>query len=422
MIKKYISFLFFGAILTLSAQDIDYSRLVLNELASNKYHGRGYVNIGDKLAANYIEKQFKELGVLPANNGSYFQKLKMDVNTFPKTVEVYCNNVLLKPGVDYIINPSCGRFKFHGEIDFFTANELNDPKHYDVNAFQLKAAVLDSFNAQYFENASITRKKFLKDYKKELLVFLTNDKLTWGASQDVSPQCIITIKRSAVSVSKKMNFKIVVKNKFIANYNSQNVLGLIKGEAKYKDSFIVFTAHYDHLGKMGNEAVFNGANDNASGIAMMLNLAKHYAKNPPKYNLLFIAFTGEEMGLVGSKYYVQNPVYPLSNIRFLINIDLMGNGAEGVMAVNGTVFKDEFELLKKLNTDKNYLPAVKARGKAANSDHYFFSEAGVPCFFFYLMGPYPYYHDVFDRAEEVPFTNYKEAFLLFRDFIDALSN
>src|SRR6478735_8237404 len=104
-------------------------------------------------------------------------------------------------------------------------------------------------------------------------------------------------------------------------------------------------------------------------------------------------------------------------MHFLINIDLMGNGAEGVMAVNGSTYKSQYNLLTSINTKHQYLPAVKARGKAANSDHYYFSEAGVPCFFFYLMGPYPYYHDINDKASAVPFSNFSNAFMLFRDFI-----
>jgi Zn-dependent M28 family amino/carboxypeptidase len=197
------------------------------------------------------------------------------------------------------------------------------------------------------------------------------------------------------------------------------VLGVIKGSSD-KDTFIVFTAHYDHLGMMGKTATFNGANDNASGVAMMLELAKHYSENKPYYNLLFIAFTGEELGLIGSNYYVRNPVFPLANIKFLINIDLMGNGSEGVMVVNGSLHGKEFNLLSAINKQYNYLPQVKSRGKAANSDHYWFSEAGVKAFFFYLMGPYPHYHDVNDRPEMLPYANFENAFLLFRDFIDRI--
>ena len=219
-----------------------------------------------------------------------------------------------------------------------------------------------------------------------------------------------------ISISAHAQTSTETGNKFFAPYTSQNVIGYVEG-TRFKDSFVVITAHYDHLGMMGNAALFPGANDNASGVAMMLNLAKYYSQNPQTFSVVFIAFSGEETGLIGSKYFVDHPLFPLDNIRFLLNIDLMGNGADGVMTVNAMVYTKEFMALKSINDASNYLPAIKARGKAKNSDHYWFSEAGVPSFFFYLMGPYPHYHDVNDKASNVPLTNFSEAFQLFRDFV-----
>jgi Zn-dependent M28 family amino/carboxypeptidase len=167
---------------------------------------------------------------------------------------------------------------------------------------------------------------------------------------------------------------------------------------------------------LGKEAMFPGANDNASGVAMMLDLARHYAKNPPPYSVVFIAFAGEEIGLIGSYYFVENPLIPLKKISLLINMDLMATGDEGLTAVNATVFPDLFENLKMCNTLGNYLPNIAPRGKAQNSDHYYFSEAGVPAFFFYLRGNYHHYHDVNDTYEELTLSKYKEAFQLILDF------
>ncbi len=420
MLKKLIFIALIFKILPLKSQDTSYARQIINTLASDDFKGRGYVNNGDKIAAKWIANEFKKLQLLPANKGSYFQNFKFPNNTFPKTVELTINGIVLKPGVDYIINPDCPSVNFDGEIQFFDANELNSENHYDKKGYPLNQVILDTFNSKYFEEASINQLKYQKDFKKNIIIQLTNNKLTWSSSYQVSKKCLITLKSSALKRNSVYQVKIKIKNKFNSNYTSQNVLGYIEGYSSQKDSFIVFTAHYDHLGMLGKKAVFNGANDNASGVAMMLDLAKYYSKNKPKYNMLFIAFSGEETGLIGSQYYVMNPIFPLSGIKFLINIDLMGNGSEGVMAVNGSLHQNEFNLLKSINDSKQYLPSVKSRGKAANSDHYFFSEAGVKCFFFYLMGPYPFYHDVDDRPEMVPLSNYLPAFYLFRDFINQL--
>lgn len=90
------------------------------------------------------------------------------------------------------------------------------------------------------------------------------------------------------------------------------------------------------------------------------------------------------------------------------------------MVVNGTLNPSEFQLLKSINDKEKYLPEIKIRGKAANSDHYWFAQSGVPAFFFYLMGPYPFYHDVNDKASALPLTNFDQAFSLFQSFISKL--
>lgn len=415
---KHVFLVFFTLYsLCCGAQDTVYARKVLNELCSPAYKGRGYVGKGDKKAAAYIRSKFKEIG-LSVVKGSYYQEFSFPVNTFPVEPIVKYNGKLLRPGIDYLLDPACPSVQFEGTFSFVPASVLNTPNHYDSVGVAITHVVLDTFNSKYFEEAAFNLKQYNSDPRKQVVIKLSNDKLTWSSSPLLAKKCMITLRSELFDRDKPAEFEIIIANKFYDHYTSRNVLGMIEGTRK-KDSFIVFTAHYDHLGMMGN-AMFPGANDNASGIAMMLSLAKYFKEHPQPYSLLFIAFSGEETGLIGSKYYVTHPVYPLSGIRFLVNIDLMGNGADGVMAVNGTVFPDEFSILKHINDKEKYLPVVKVRGKAANSDHYWFSEAGVSCFFFYLMGPYPYYHDVNDKASAVPFTNFSSAFLLFRDFIIAL--
>src|SRR5690606_6331238 len=142
---------------------------------------------------------------------------------------------------------------------------------------------------------------------------------------------------------------------------------------------IVFSAHYDHLGNI-DTTYFPGANDNASGVSVLLNLMQYCKTHPLKYSVAFYFFTAEEIGLLGSEYYVKHPLFPLSRIKFLINLDLMGGGSEGIMVVNGKIFEKEFELLQKINEDLQLHLNIKARGKAQNSDHYWFSENGVKCF------------------------------------------
>jgi Zn-dependent M28 family amino/carboxypeptidase len=196
------------------------------------------------------------------------------------------------------------------------------------------------------------------------------------------------------------------------------VISYVKGTSA-PDSFIVFTAHYDHLGQMGNETYFPGANDNASGSSMVLNLARYFSEHPLKYSVAVMSFSGEELGLLGSQYYVNHPLFPLGNIKFLVNLDIVGTGEEGIKVVNATEFPKQFDQLVKLNDREQLVKVVSPRGKAANSDHYSFYEKGVPCFFIYTMGGIAAYHDVYDRAETLPLTDYDDLFKLLVDFANS---
>jgi Zn-dependent M28 family amino/carboxypeptidase len=178
----------------------------------------------------------------------------------------------------------------------------------------------------------------------------------------------------------------------VKKHKTQNVVGFVEG-IKYPDSFFVFTAHYDHIGMMGKDVIFPGANDNASGTAMIMDLAKHYSKSKPEYSIVFIAFSGEEAGLYGSRFFSENPLFPLEKIKLLINLDMVGTGSDGIAFVNGSVFTDLFEIVNQINEEKNYLKRIKARGEACNSDHCFFYQKGVPAFFIYSMGKeHMHYH------------------------------
>jgi Zn-dependent M28 family amino/carboxypeptidase len=142
--------------------------------------------------------------------------------------------------------------------------------------------------------------------------------------------------------------------------------------------------------------------------------------NPQPFTIGFICFAGEEAGLIGSKYFTENPLLPLKSIRFLTNTDLAGTGEEGITIVNATEFPKEFAYMNEVNDQNKLLVKINARGKAANSDHYFFTEKGVPAFFFYTMGGITAYHDVFDKAATLPLNEHEDLFKLVVKFNDKL--
>ena len=214
---------------------------------------------------------------------------------------------------------------------------------------------------------------------------------------------------------------IVIEQEFVQNYRSQNVIGAIKGKS-HPDSIIMISAHYDHLGRMGEETYFPGANDNASGVGLMLDLARHFnkKKNQPDYTILFVAFGAEELGLLGSRYFIKWPIINLTNIKFLINLDISGTGDDGITVVNGSVYTKEFEILNNINKGKKLLSTINSRGEACISDHCFFYQLGIKSFYIYTLGGIQAYHDIYDRYESLPLTAYESYFKLLVDFIEKI--
>ena len=149
---------------------------------------------------------------------------------------------------------------------------------------------------------------------------------------------------------------------------------------------------------------------------MMLTLAKAIKNQPlPNHNVLFIAFAGEEIGLKGSTFFVNESGVLLNQISMVLNLDIMGSGEEGITVVNGSVYTALFDKLKQINNSTLSVSTIKTRGRAANSDHYPFSEKGVPSLFIYTMGPNKNYHDIFDQSEALSFNRFDElSYLLLR--------
>lgn len=414
--------LFLGFISLLKAQDRNYALQLIDTLSAPGMHGRGYVFEGDKKAADFIEAEFIKLELQPFNN-NYSQFFPFSVNTFPGKADLSVGNKILKPGIDYLILPYSGSDSgtYHLTwIDYKIWNNRRKLKAFKKIDFSDQYLVIDDAGIKTDADKEIYKAMLANPFKAKGIIKLTEDKLTWSVSKTEVNYTAFEVLRPSFS-KRARTITLNVENKFFNSYISQNIAAFVKGVVM-PDSFIVFTAHYDHLGRMGENTYFPGANDNASGIAMLTDIARYYSKNPPAYSIAFIAFSAEEAGLVGSEYYVKNPLFPLNKIKFLINLDLLGSGEQGITVVNGSVFEQEFELLRSINIKNNYITKINKRGKAANSDHYHFTEKGIKSFFIYALGGSTAYHDINDTPLNVKLPVYDKIFLLLKDFTDKLSN
>jgi hypothetical protein len=374
--KHLLILLFLFAGRALHAQDLPAAKNFVRQLSSKSMWGRGYTNQGMAKAADFIVSEFRSYGLKPMDGKDFKQVFSFPVNTFPGKMEVSLNGNKLVPGKDFIVMPKSTGKKAKGNLQQADSITFVNPG-------------------------------------QRLMVQL-KDKLTWSVAGQQEDYTGIQIDKKSIRGTPE-NIELNIENSFMEQFSTANICAVAKGTKK-PDSILVISAHYDHLGGMGSETYFPGANDNASGIAFLLSLAKYYAAHPQPYSIAFICFAAEEAGLIGSKYFTAHPLIPLEQIRFLINVDMVGTGEGGITVVNATLHAKEFALLNRINDDNKYLTKINPRGKAANSDHYFFTEKGVPAFFIYTMGGISAYHDVFDVAATLPFTAYDDLFKLFVAF------
>jgi hypothetical protein len=419
MFKNSLFFLgIFLFVFSAKSQDVAYAKKVLDTLASPYFEGRGAINDGEKKAALYIAQEFERVGVQPFKN-SFFQSFNYPINTIYGDLSVSIDGEKLQAGVDFIVGANSGKIK--GTFDLVHYNSANLPskktmqKLSKINFFLNKFIVIDGANIPS-DNETLPLLK-INVVGATGVIFL-EDKLTKALATTYVDYAVLKVKREKID-RKSHSITVTIQQKLMSYYQSQNVIGYIQG-TEFPDSLVAITAHYDHLGRMGDEVYFPGANDNGSGVALMLNFAAHYAQHPPKKTMVFMAFGAEESGILGSKYFVQHPLFRLQQLNFLINVDVIGTGEEGLMVVNGVELTTAFEKLQTLNSQHHYVAEIKKRKNAPNSDHYWFIEKGIPAFFIYGLGSRKAYHDVEDIAATLPMNEFNNIFLLLRDFMDGL--
>lgn len=415
--RKYLLLAAFLLPWFIHAQNTGYARSVIRTLCSEPYAGRGYVDQGIQQAASFIRGEFQRIGLAPMGE-NFYQDLGFPVVSYPDRVTIELDGEPTIPGTDFILNPGCPAISGTFKIVYIDSARLDNTAEFEkLKKKNLRNSflVVDEIASGNFLHPERARQVLANALKARGLVYRNRESLVWSPSTDFASFPVLFFKKGSFpSLVLRMNITVDASREVVA---TQNVVGFIKGKV-YPDSFLVITAHYDHLGKMGKDAIFPGANDNASGVAMMLDMASWYVSHPPNHSVVFIAFTGEEVGLLGSLYFTLNPLFPLKQISLLLNLDLMSTGDAGLTVVNGLVFPHLLDDLQRCNSIGSYLPEIAARGKAQNSDHYYFSEAGVPALFVYLRGDYHHYHDVDDTYEALTMSRYPEAFRLLRDFMD----
>ncbi len=434
----------------------------INYLASNELKGRFTGTPECYLAAQYIEKYFKEYSLQPLFNGSYYQEFPFISGielTGENSLSIKMKDKKLNPELkkDWITAPFSGTTSVNANVVFagygISAPNLNydDYNGIDVSG---KIVIVMRYNPEYdkphskfgeFESfrykANTAREKgaagiiFVNGHKpdkdEDNLMELKYD---GGAS--ITNLAAIQVKRDIVDQlfsSNGLSFAYyqekISKDKKPASFEfkdltislstgvkqiektSWNVAGYIEGnDPELKNQYIVIGAHFDHLGMgetgslyRGKEPqIHNGADDNASGTSGVIELAEKFSseKDKLKRSIIFIGFSGEELGLLGSGYFVDHTPIPTKDMVTMLNMDMIGRlNADNQLIVYGTGTSDGFKDL--LNNDNKYDFKLAFHDEGFGpSDQSSFYGKDIPVLFFFT-GTHPDYHRPTDDADKI---------------------
>ena len=303
------------------AQDLTHYKRVIKELSSAKYQGRGYAKDGANKAGKFLQREFEKAGVDEVT----LQPFKLDINTFCGKMKMWADGKELRAGIDFSMREySPG---VHGEFPVYHVDTLNfdaERMYADLQKPEYEnALVCCDFWFSYGRRKDFSRLQKAGECNNAglLQTWTSPIKFYKAYGEKVVDKPIIWVTPEAIEGVK--NIRVKVDNKFLKDYECFNVIAKVAGQRH--DSCYVFTAHYDHLGNLGKKIFYAGANDNASGTAAIVTLAAYYAKNRPPYDMYFIAFSGEDANLRGSTWYAEHPIVPLQQIKYLFNIDMIGD-------------------------------------------------------------------------------------------------
>lgn len=412
------------AVLVSCNNKTDYKTLYeghVKELSDPKYAGRTDYNDGITSAAQYIKENISRMGCKAEELQFTYPKNTMrgKIGFWVDGREyIYAEEFMVK---EFSPATNCTMEIYHLPDEYLLDKE-KFYKHLNSGKYANKFVAFDfslfsqNFSGEgvelYKDNLSQLEGKvggLIFKYKSRPVQFISRAVYTLPFAVVATGPCFTTDAKEAT---------LQLDAQFIENYNAVNLASFIKGK-NGSDSHILFMAHYDHLGMIGNGNIFTGANDNASGTAALLALMEYYSKNQPEKSLLFLFLDGEEANLLGAKDYVANPYMPLDKIEFAINLDMVGDdGTNLICEIGGNNGEAGLELFKKINTEKSYFTSIDPEPFTDNSDHYYFGINGVPCMYFTIEGSkYQYYHTPKDTYENFTSERFDPLFSLMRDFV-----
>lgn len=468
LMNKYISIVIFLSIFAGQARAFPFdgktAMAYIDTLCSEEFAGRKSGDNTAHLAELWAAGKFAEFGLKPATGVGYLQSFPILNNREIKAELELVNGVHGKKkylqGDDYHLITNSGSGKIKAEV-IFAGYGICEPElgrdDYEGVDMQGKIALIYK---DIPGDERIWGEMLSRDYKMRIalehgakaVIFVTNSSAISGAAihKDVFNENIPVIlasdnivrdifrgtgksydrvkdelKGRVISFPTGKILKIDVQLKYNPDARAANVLGILPGsDPLLKDEWVIVGGHLDHNGVNAAGDVFYGADDNASGAAVVMEMARNFAQmNPaPKRSMLFMLFAGEEQGLLGSEYYVNNPIIPLEKAAGMFNFDCCGVG-DGKAGLGGKEhFPEIWDAYRVQLPDSVFSQYVLSTTWGAGSDNHHFEQWGVPAFNGWSSGPRPFYHQIEDLPKSLSYDAVTNTGRLDGDFIAFFAN
>lgn len=413
---------------------IQYLQQQVGYLSSDELKGRRAGDPGEILASEFIAAKFKEIGLIPkGDNATFYQHFTInDGKEISKDNELKLNGKILKPGVDFFPLSNSPSANFKAETSP-SLNEKGQPWMID-----LAESILENKNNPHFDVTNLLNDKILKAKEKgaSAVIFFNSssleDKIKFDSKDRSEPSTLPAayINNSAQkthlsdpSSSYQISANLSITPKI---RKARNVIGYLDNKAPFT---IVIGAHFDHLGygedgnsmiRTGDLGIHNGADDNASGTSAMIELAFLLKNSKAKQcNYLFIAFSAEELGLNGSKYFVENPTISLNEVKYMINMDMVGrmNDSSKTITVGGYGTSPSWKPMLDAVKKKDFSIRIDSSGTGP-SDHTSFYRKDIPVLFFFT-GLHSDYHKPSDDADKINYVGMLKIIRFIQQMIEA---
>ena len=436
-----------------------YYNSVLEEISSERYNGRSVYGDGDVRAAKYLIDQLASFeGIVPCEAAGpedqsvrpylkslvepcdegrwnvvegkekylpYLQHFQFPMNVMRGAMSLSVDGVSYAPTFDYTVkefSPACHGFFKVTYLDEEAYRREGFMEHLSSGLYRDQFVVID-WN-RYLETVRPDPFDKYKPWLTELeniggIILRQEEQFPYFKARTYyQGKCpVLFVNKSFPDDAREIELHLDAE--MLPTRDAHNVVAWLPGTDPSCDTYYTFIAHYDHLGYMGADQVFPGANDNGSGSAMVVTLAKYFSKHRPRHGIQFILVDAEEENLLGSFFYCENPRRPLEKLEYLIDLDMVADDSDHLATQITPGGEAGLARFRQINAASKAPFDLAMEEMNDDSDHFSFAQKGVPGIYFETIGSIiQHYHTPRDTYQNTRDENFDRLFDMIVRFVE----